>query len=78
EGAKLQFTKAALKEIAQRALKRDTGARALRGVMEDIMLDLLYELPEHNHDGDKYVIDVDDLKGKLRLDDLRVESKKTA
>ncbi|MCW5757496.1 MAG: ATP-dependent Clp protease ATP-binding subunit ClpX [Phycisphaeraceae bacterium] len=78
EGAKLQFTKAALKEIAQRALKRDTGARALRGVMEDIMLDLLYELPERNHDGDKYVIDADDLNGKLRLEDLRVESKKTA
>ena len=78
EGAKLQFTKGALKEIAQRALKRDTGARALRGVMEDIMLDLLYELPERDHDGDKYVIDKTDLEGKLSLDDLRVESKKTA
>jgi ATP-dependent Clp protease ATP-binding subunit ClpX len=78
EGAKLQFTKAALKEIAERALKRDTGARALRGVMEDLMLELLYELPERDHEGDKYVIDVEDLKGKLNLDDLRVESKKTA
>ena len=78
EGAKLQFTKGALKEIARRALKRDTGARALRGVMEDIMLDLLYELPERDHEGDKYVIDKSDLEGKLSLDDLRVESKKTA
>ncbi len=78
EGAKLQFTKAALKEIAQRALKRDTGARALRGVMEDLMLELLYELPERDHEGDKYLIDAEDLKGKMNLDELRVESKKTA
>jgi len=78
EGAKLQFTKGALKQIAKQALARDTGARALRGVMEDIMLDLLYELPERDHEGDKYVIDVEDLKGKMTLDDLRVESKKTA
>ena len=78
EGAKLQFTKSALKEIATRALKRDTGARALRGVMEDLMLELLYELPERDHKGDKYVIDAEDLKGKMNLDDLRVESKKSA
>ncbi|GIW74340.1 MAG: ATP-dependent Clp protease ATP-binding subunit ClpX [Phycisphaerales bacterium] len=79
EGAKLRFTQAALKEIAERALKRDTGARALRGVMEEIMLDLLYELPERDHEGAEYVIDAEDLKAnRLRLDDLRVESKKTA
>jgi hypothetical protein len=42
------------------------------------MIDLLYELPERDHKGDKYVIDVEDLKGKMNLDDLRVESKKTA
>ncbi|MEO1007947.1 MAG: ATP-dependent Clp protease ATP-binding subunit ClpX [Planctomycetota bacterium] len=78
EGAKLEFTDTALEEIARRALKRETGARALRGVMEDIMLNLLYELPEHEHEGAKYVIDIDDLQGAPSLDDLRVESKKTA
>jgi len=78
EGAKLHFTKGALREIARRALRRDTGARALRGVMEDIMLDLLYELPDHEHEGAKYVVDEESLAGKLNLADLRTETKKTA
>ncbi len=45
----------ALKLVAQRALKRDTGARALRSVMEEIMLDLMYQLPDLQQRG-KYVI----------------------
>jgi ATP-dependent Clp protease ATP-binding subunit ClpX len=46
EGAKLQFTMPALQEIAQRAIARDTGARALRAVVEECMLEYMFELPE--------------------------------
>jgi ATP-dependent Clp protease ATP-binding subunit ClpX len=46
ESAKLEFTPEALSEIAAVALERDTGARALRSVVERVMLDYLYELPD--------------------------------
>ncbi|MBK9127331.1 MAG: ATP-dependent Clp protease ATP-binding subunit ClpX [Phycisphaerales bacterium] len=46
EGAKLEFTPEALHLIARKALERDTGARALRSVVEEFMLDFLFELPE--------------------------------
>ncbi|HVT79316.1 MAG TPA: ATP-dependent Clp protease ATP-binding subunit ClpX, partial [Phycisphaerae bacterium] len=46
EGCQLEFTDGALRIVAERALKRDTGARALRSVMEEIMLDLMYQLPD--------------------------------
>ncbi|MCK6455019.1 MAG: ATP-dependent Clp protease ATP-binding subunit ClpX [Phycisphaerae bacterium] len=54
-GSKLEFTPEALREIARRALKRDTGARALRSVLEELMLDLMFELPEKEAAG-TYVI----------------------
>jgi ATP-dependent Clp protease ATP-binding subunit ClpX len=44
-GAELSFTPAALEAIADLALERTTGVRALRAIMEDLLLDLLYELP---------------------------------
>lgn len=45
EGVDLKFTDSALKAIAQEALKRKTGARGLRGVIESSMLDVMYEIP---------------------------------
>jgi len=44
----LEFTDDALKTIASEALKRNTGARGLRAILEDIMLDVMYELPSRN------------------------------
>ncbi len=41
----LEFTKDALKEIAKQALKRGTGARGLRAIMEEIMLNVMFEIP---------------------------------
>jgi len=41
----LEFTDDALKTIAREALKRNTGARGLRAILEDMMLDVMYELP---------------------------------
>ncbi len=46
DGAKLVFTDEAIEEIAQRAIDMGTGARALRSIMEKIMLDVMYELPD--------------------------------
>jgi len=57
EGAGLQFTDGALEVIAKKALARETGARALRAIMDELMLDLMYELPEANNAGVTYVID---------------------
>ena len=45
EGAKLNFTQQALEAIAIKAYEERTGARALRSVMERLMLDLMFELP---------------------------------
>jgi ATP-dependent Clp protease ATP-binding subunit ClpX len=48
EKVKLKFTDEALRAIAQEALRRKTGARGLRSIMEEIMLDTMYELPSRN------------------------------
>lgn len=45
EGVDLKFTEEAVKAIAQQALKRKTGARGLRGVIETSMLDIMYDVP---------------------------------
>jgi ATP-dependent Clp protease ATP-binding subunit ClpX len=45
ENVKLTFTDAAVKAIAHRAAPMKTGARALRAILEDVMLDLMYEVP---------------------------------
>jgi len=66
EEANLEFTEDALLAIARKALKRDTGARALRSVTEEIMLDLMYELPEQKS-GKKYVITGDVVQGRAKL-----------
>ncbi len=46
EGVKLEFTKDALNEIANRAMAYNTGARALRSIMENYMLDIMFHLPD--------------------------------
>jgi len=45
EGVELEFTKDALHKLAAQAIKKGTGARALRGLLERLMLDLMYETP---------------------------------
>jgi len=48
EGASLTFTKDALRALAAEAQRKGTGARALRSMMERIMLDVMYEIPSRN------------------------------
>jgi ATP-dependent Clp protease ATP-binding subunit ClpX len=45
EGVELEFTPDALRELAVLALKKGTGARALRGLIERLMLDVMYDAP---------------------------------
>jgi ATP-dependent Clp protease ATP-binding subunit ClpX len=45
ENVKLKFTEAAIGAIAEEAIKRESGARGLRAVVEDIMMDLMYQIP---------------------------------
>jgi ATP-dependent Clp protease ATP-binding subunit ClpX len=47
EDVRLRFTDSALKSIAKEALRRKSGARGLRSIMENIMLDIMYDLPSH-------------------------------
>ena len=47
----LQFNDGALEAIAEEALKRDTGARALRAIIEEFMLDIMYEVPKDDNIG---------------------------
>jgi ATP-dependent Clp protease ATP-binding subunit ClpX len=74
ENADLEFTRRALEMIAERALKRDTGARALRAVCEEIMLDLMYRLPDQP--GGKYIISEDVVEGRRKLFELKPETTK--
>jgi len=46
EGVDLGFSKDALKAIAEEAMKRKSGARGLRSIMENVMLDIMYEIPD--------------------------------
>lgn len=47
DNVKLEFEEEALKQIAKLAIERKTGARGLRSILEDIMLDIMYDLPEY-------------------------------
>ena len=59
----LEFDDDALRLIARKALERDTGARALRSILEDYMLDIMYEIPKDGNIG-KVTITEDYISGK--------------
>ena len=62
EEAELSFTDEALKLLAEKALARDTGARALRAITEELMVDLMYRLPEETK-GRSYLVNKDVVEG---------------
>ncbi len=75
ENAELKFTDDALHALAQKALTRDTGARALRSIAEELMVDLMYRLPEESKPA-KYVITRDIVEGKTELFTAKRKAKK--
>ena len=48
---KLEFDEGALEAIAEKAMKKDIGARALRAIIEEFMLDIMYEIPKDDNIG---------------------------
>ena len=70
ENAELEFTDDALRALAKKALKHATGARALRSQAEELMIDLMYQLPEEPKPA-KYVITKDIVEGKTPLSAAR-------
>ena len=67
EGGNLSFTKDALKAIAQKASERKTGARALRAILEEVMLDLMFDLPQRVKFQKDFVVTEDVVNGKTGL-----------
>lgn len=49
DGVKLTFEDEAVKEIAEKAFKQETGARGLRTILEDLLLDVMFEIPSKDH-----------------------------
>ena len=70
EQADLEFTPEALVEIAKKAKQKDTGARGLRSIVEEIMLDVMYELPDRAaKDKGKYVVTPEVVRKEKKLFD---------
>ena len=65
EGSDLQFTEEALRAIAKRAQEKETGARGLRSIIEEVMLDIMFTLPDHP--GASYLIQEPNVSGRERV-----------
>jgi len=72
DGVELEFDENALKAIAKAAIERKTGARGLRSIMEDIMLDIMFELPEYKN---QTITITKDMVEKLNKEDEKEEVK---
>jgi ATP-dependent Clp protease ATP-binding subunit ClpX len=77
EGSQLEFTAPALKAIAKKAMERDTGARALRSLIENLMLETMYEMPSRK-DIAKYIITPEAVEGTAPIETIKrdTESKR--
>jgi ATP-dependent Clp protease ATP-binding subunit ClpX len=76
ENCQLEFTDAALGAVARKAMRKDTGARGLRSIMEDVMLDIMFDLPDHQ--GSTYVIDEQHVEGTEPVVPIREPRTKSA
>jgi len=77
DGVELSFRDEALKEIAKQAIKRKTGARGLRSIMEDLLMDTMFGLP--NNELEKVIIDEKTAVSKTEPIKLfKTKSKKTS
>ena len=82
EGVKLTFKENAVKEIAQKAISKKTGARGLRSILENILLKTMFELPGQENI-DEVVIDLGAAKGQndpliIHSKDAKNKSEKTS
>lgn len=77
ENCDLHFTDEAINTIAQRSLEKDTGARGLRSIIEQVVLDLMYDLPDQPK-GTRFVIDENLVKEKLSPNAFKMPETKSA
>lgn len=76
DGINLEFEKAALKEIARKAIRNKTGARGLRSIIENSMYDIMFYAPEMK-DISEYIITKEDILSKNPIDlEQRITEKK--
>lgn len=66
EDADLKFTDKALHAIATRAAERETGARGLRSIIENVMMDIMFDLPDQPR-GNRYVVTDDIVEGRAKM-----------
>ena len=66
ESAELEFTEDALRLIARKSMQKETGARGLRSIIEEVMLDIMYELPERGAN-QRYLITPQVVEGQQPL-----------
>jgi len=78
EGARLEFSRDALELIAERALARNTGARALRAVVDEVMVDLMYHLPEMDNGSAVYLIDKAAIESGAPLHQIKRRERESA
>ena len=76
ENCQLEFTDEALHAIARKAMRKETGARGLRSIMEDVMLDIMFDLPDQQ--GSTYVINDRNVEGTEPVVPLRETRHKSA
>jgi ATP-dependent Clp protease ATP-binding subunit ClpX len=74
DGVELDFEHEAAQAIAKEALKRKTGARALKSIVEELMLDLMYEVPSRN-DIQKVIVTKDMVEKKSMAEIIRLPEK---
>ena len=67
DGVKLEFEDDAIREIAKKSLERKTGARGLRSIMENVMMDYMYDIPSDD-EIDKLTITKEIVDSHLLLD----------
>ena len=77
ENAELTFTEQALRAVADRAQEKETGARGLRSIIEEVMLDIMFELPEQGA-GRRYMVTPEVILGQERLFPLPETKTKSA
>ena len=77
EGVTLTFTKDALRAVARRAIERKTGARGLRSILEDVLLETMFQLPDM--DGvEEVVVNDDVIDGKAKPLQIYAEKREDA